>query len=1222
MIELEERSVWLQIKSRSDGRFGADEVRGLLDQVVRKAAGVQAGVEARSAIVLEQPRVGRDAEAPIEEVFGEGVPIVVECATPEEEVSDILSTELASPAVIIEGLVSDLYKLVADVSTQNASLSYAERRRISTTEVDWRIAERLKAEDPSAIDDAVVSGALEPVDFSTPLDAADFFRGVKVRAGHVAAGLVLDRPDDVANVVAALSRQKHVLVCAPSGAGKSALVWLAATALAGARRWVQITGTATAADAAAIVAYIRSRRPTDRSPIGVVFDEVGSLNSDLWNVLARELSGLKAVCLLGSVRQEDRELIADQSATELIPVALDEDLARTVWERLSASGQTAWTHWREPFEESEGLMLEYVHVLTQGRRLAAVIGDQIRTRESQGRHDELAILRSAAVLFCRGGEVSTDRLTELIGLSRPAASQALGRLTDEHLVRESRPGVLGGLHSLRSNALVKASHDETVFRSADTLWRSLPIATAETLPRVVQSALAEVGSEGEARALGELAVLLRSSRDINFWTAVLAGLGLATLERNVAVFASVLREHGVARAQWALASLYGDHELEMPDLFESDQWAALRDAVRSFRALPKADLRSGCLDRIGEGLTPPACQTVVQAKKLVACLSPICGGEPVEIATTFDFANAQEEDIRQIAELLSAAYHYAPSLAESLAESFGGESGLLELFGSQTAWVATPIVETDGAHGRTVRADWFYVAESCQPDPHETVCDICETLMALSPRSDAAASDAVGASGECIVIGDFRPWSKEMPRENLPSKPRVAWNVAFRQLLQNRAGTERLTDYATKMAVHVRETEALFRRFTEKWIRGKGGGTGYVVISRKIEAITSALGDLAYAAPGRFSASMAEPGEAGVEDQLGSLLTSVLNNLVPRLSRLENPRAIAAFAGSLQVQADQHRESGIWRTVESPPRQALATLAGRLGRVSRILHEIACDPSQQALQRIVKAARRGGWGKAVASAALFTEGRANQRFSRLLAAVEAALKERGWTAVCVSRCTRQGESVSWPAREIAILVEIADFEAELESAIVETFSLGKEYIGSDFRYRVVPVMGGQVLASLARIPTSQGPVPDPEFSSEWSGSLPRPVFSSESVEALTGGFRACVEMSAVVACRGVSELHPEEEAVLAKCFDSFALSRETLAGAAQGTAAVHHELAVRFLDQSGGRVAREMETLEEETEVEEPLCLATDATNEAAALGLLILQAECREATEEGSGAV
>ena len=36
--------------------------------------------------------------------------------------------------------------------------------------MERRIFERLEAEDPSAIDHALISGALEPVDFTTPVE--------------------------------------------------------------------------------------------------------------------------------------------------------------------------------------------------------------------------------------------------------------------------------------------------------------------------------------------------------------------------------------------------------------------------------------------------------------------------------------------------------------------------------------------------------------------------------------------------------------------------------------------------------------------------------------------------------------------------------------------------------------------------------------------------------------------------------------------------------------------------------------------------------------------------------------------------------------------------------------------------------------------------------------------------------------------------------------------
>ena len=505
VLELPHRRIWIQIKSRKDATFQDSEVRKFLDAIDTMATRLKGDVDIRSAVILEQSRINR-TEYDITRLLDDENRRVVVCGEPAKEIVRILSTNLKIAGVIAEGVASDLYGLVADASAANAFLPFDERRRVSTTEVERRIFERLEAEDPSAIDHALISGSLEPVDFTTPVDEPDFYRGVKVKAGHVAANLVLDRPDDVDAVLDALWKRRHVLISGPSGAGKSALAWLAATTAAGQLRWFQVTGMATVAHAGAIVAFVRARRPTESSPIGFIFDEVGSTNSDLWDVLVRELRGSPAVYLLGSVRREDVSLIANQSDTEFLPVVLNEDLAQAVWERLSSDNYTNWRHWREPFEQSDGLMLEYVHLLTQGQRLAAVIGEQVRQREFENRDEELKLIRSTAALCARGGEVVASRLFELLDVDADAANRALKRLIDEHLVRESRPGVLGGLHMLRSDALLAASHDETVFLSIDTFWKSLPATTSETLPRVVQSILGDSKADDEPRLFRKLAV--------------------------------------------------------------------------------------------------------------------------------------------------------------------------------------------------------------------------------------------------------------------------------------------------------------------------------------------------------------------------------------------------------------------------------------------------------------------------------------------------------------------------------------------------------------------------------------------------------------------------------------------------------------------------------------------------------------------------------------------
>ena len=89
-----------------------------------------------------------------------------------------------------------------------------------------------------------------------------------------------------------------------------------------------------------------------------------------------------------------------------------------------------------------------------------------------------------------------------------------------------------------------------------------------------------------------------------------------------------------------------------------------------------------------------------------------------------------------------------PTLADSLVESLGGERTLFNQFHSQIPWTTPPTIDSDGMHGRTVRSNWHHISERHQLDPHETVCEICETLIALSPRSEAAACDAVDPSGK------------------------------------------------------------------------------------------------------------------------------------------------------------------------------------------------------------------------------------------------------------------------------------------------------------------------------------------------------------------------------------------------------------------------------------------------------------------------------------------
>jgi hypothetical protein len=1220
VIELADSDIWLQIKSRKDGAFKDSEVQTILANTTAKAAVLHGVKDNHVAVVLEQPRTDR-SEVGIDQIFSSQKPSVLVCSNPREEGIKLLSAQLDTAEVIAGGILSDLYALISEASQKNASLPFEERRRISTTEIERRIFERLEAEDSSAIDRAMASGALEPVDFASYIGDPAFYQGVKVRPGHVAAGLVFDRPDYTDAVIRSLRWRRHVLISGPSGVGKSALMWLSAKLLAGDFRWYLITERAIAADANAIICFLRARQPNEASPIGLAFDDVSSANHDLWNVLVRELRGMPEVYLLGSIRQEDVALIANQADTEFIGVSLGEELAETVWKKLHAESQTSWEHWREPFEQSEGLMLEYVHVLTQGRRLQAVIDEQVQQRQKEHRDDELAIIRSTAVICARGGELRTSQLFKLLNMEPVDASRALSRLLDEHLVREIRPGVLGGLHVLRSQALARASHDEAAFLSVDSLWQSLPAVTGETLAITVQSILANGLEESEASALRKLGEILGANSDVDTWTGILTGLGLATLEQRVNSFIGMLSKHGVPRAQWSFASMFGDPDIKIPELSDFDHWKSVREAVLAFRALPKDDLRPACLECLPDENVVPCCQDLRQANKFLSCLAPICGGDPVPLSIAPDFVGAGEQDIREVAALLSTAYMIGPDVAERLVQAFGGEQILFEWFRSQTPWTIAPTVDPNGSHGRTVRSDWYYVAENEQPDPHNTICGICEILIAISPGSNAAAADAVNPLGQPIAIGDHRPWSKNMPRSNLSAKARVAWNVAFRQILLARSSSDTLTDYAGQMAELVKRTEKVFRSFTEKWIKGISIANAGA-LATEVDEIIRAISDLAYAAPEKVMSEMTAPPTGVVEeDTLGALLSGILDNLMRRMNQTpgEGTKGTATFAGSLSARAHDHQPSDLWRTSSKPPLRELDALRERLSDVACILHEMAHDGGRSSIQGIVQAAKKGRLGEAIRSAARRCRSLADRRFRKRLKDLESTLTDIGWSARCWSRSTKDSDSVYWPAREVAVLVEIQDFETDA-GYIEDSLAAGQRHLGTNWRFRIAPVINGYVVPALAVIPTSHGPLPDYDFSKEWRDLIKRPFLSPEIIDRFDEAFAACTQLSGILACRDPESLHPDEHEAFSKSIESFERNRDQVAEVAEDTGAEHLALACNYLDESWDQVVHEFEAAKAGQPVTLPLCMdvhrtlagqAGDYTTDFAGLRIFMLQAEC-----------
>jgi hypothetical protein len=1222
VIELPDRDIWIQIKSRQEGCFGPREVQNVISKVKSNSDKIKNKKKRHIAVCLEQ-QVTQGETSPIDQLFSNYKEITIVCNSPMDEILSIIQKQTGIADILAEGIASDLYFLISKSSASNASLSFENRRRISTSEIEQRIFERIESEDPSAIDEVFFSRVLEPIDFSKAVSDDSFYQGVKVVAGHVTNGLVIERPKDIHSVVTALNKQRHVLVAGQSGAGKSAILWLVAHHLAGQYRWLQINSNASAKDADSIIRFVRSRRPKSSNPIALAFDEISSLNSDLFNILIRELRGSPDTYILGSVRSEDIALISNQSDTEFVEISLDSNTAQSIWKKLVTINATDWVHWREPFEQSEGLMLEYVHILTQGKRLSSLIKEQVVQREQELRADELAIIRVASVLCSYGAELDAKKLPSLLDLSPIDASKALKRLIDEHLIRESHPGVLGGLHYLRSEALASSSHDEIIYQRSDSLWLGLSAATEESLPRLIHSIVNE-SDEIPKETLQKLASLLISnSNNVTSCAAILTGLGLGGIDKSVELFIKILEKYEVQSAQWPLASMFCDSSINIPDLTEFDEWRKLKNAVLEFRKVSKRDLRKDILRYVPSDKLDIQCNSLSEANKLLSSCAPILGNESIRLKFTFDIKSKEHKNIEEVASFLSTAYHIAPELAKRYAEEFGGEDELFSLFVSQTPWVTEPTIEVDKEGGRVVRSNWYLVAEDFQTEPHETICEICEILFAISPSSDTAACDVVNPQGLPVSVGDYQPWTKKIPRGNLPEKVRVAWNIAFRQIFLSKTTTDRLTDYSDNMARLVCKTEKTFRVFSEKWIRGKNIANREI-LAEEVNNLIQEINALTFSIPEIPISSMENvPKAAGESDTLGALLTGVLGNLMPRMGKIfsdNNVKSAAVFSGDLAAQAREHKKSDIWRTISNPPLTKLEALAERLFNISCILHEFAFDASDEAINKAVKSTKKDNIGQAVKSLARRCSFQATQRLDKKLKDVFIILTKRGWSVQLYTRKINERDSVYWPALEVAILINIASFDID-GSYLEDCFSVASEKLGTDYRFRVAPVINDWVIGSMAMIPSSLIPtgLPDTNFEGEWKCSINLPFLRNKLVTVFDAVIASCIEISSIAYCRDLENIHPKEEEALSNIISSLDKNIQLFSRFTEEIGSDELYEISEYLGEIFDRLKSELKSLGDGRPVDSPICMLSydslsgnesELVTDIAVTKLLLIQTE------------
>ena len=444
--------------------------------------------------------------------------------------------------------VSRLTDVLARASGDQRHATSQTAARVRVSDLDAIIIEVQDAVDVTGLDEAVASGVCAPVSFlaAEEVPARIFYLGVDGRPGHVAANLDVTRPGELLACAEGLREEGSTLFVGPSGAGKSVLLWRAARDLIPAARVLRVNRVEDEDDARALARHVRLLRPSETSPVMVVADDLGRPHTTGWPHAAALLREIPAVLLLGAARAEDFSPALLVGSTRVIEPQLDALLAAALGKRMREQGIPLRMDPDEAFQRSEGLLMEYVALLTTGQRLRQVLATQVAGLQAPDRRIQREAARLVTAAHTLGLTVSADRLGSALAADRvvtelASVGDALGVLRDEHIAVSDGDN-WRGIHELRSTTISELLHDSPPPRIGNTLARVAALIhpqqagwmlrrVAERHPKCVEEVVEALGHSLNiySGSAGDLAAFLEGAERAD--NALYARATLPILER-------------------------------------------------------------------------------------------------------------------------------------------------------------------------------------------------------------------------------------------------------------------------------------------------------------------------------------------------------------------------------------------------------------------------------------------------------------------------------------------------------------------------------------------------------------------------------------------------------------------------------------------------------------------------------------------------------------------
>lgn len=740
-------------------------------------------------------------------------------------------------------VVGTLYDEYGGSSADQRGRTLATARTHAPSDVERVIADVQSVVDLSGLDAAVAAGVCSPADYvhASAISPAQFYAGVDGSPAYVSAELDVVRVSEMAQITSAVEQSRYALIVGPSGSGKSMLLWRAARDVIGGARVVRVRQLPTPAEADLLVRHVQLMRSSSTSRVVVAADDLGRPHMAAWGIAVDSLRELNDVFVIGACREEDFDASLLNRSALLVRPRLDEDTAIRIAEQIGGAGVTTAMDPKEAWSRSDGLLMEYIALLTRAKRLEQVIADQADALRRPGRELERTAARLVTVAHGVGLSLTADQLGDALattGASADSIGDALNVLRGEHVV-VFEGTTWRGLHELRSQAITDALHQSPPPRVVDT-WQAIarvlrPTEASWLLRRVAQQrpdAAAAVASVVASRVAdpgcgaADVAQLLEGAERAD--NAIYASVALPILEEASRTGTSVRRlstfVYGI-RHQGVELHMTGDPRMDatfqhlasvassLPDRTSATLQAAaslltvddLRRLLTDASLAEAARLLEACVGvvRIDPG---NAQKFLAQLPSPTTVAEAAMYGRIVEALST-NFADTVTGVLGDTAGRAATVLTIDPTIVGlEVANEAAPEVTVTTMLpphesSDQTPEWDAPPADTGGDHAnRHAVAIARRVASAC---PEAAVVEIV-TVIPSGRRLVVAGSDG------------FEPGYKRMGRDAFPARVNVRRNVGFQAAIGRLTAASTWTSLITEQTEIVRELTALVSEASER----------------------------------------------------------------------------------------------------------------------------------------------------------------------------------------------------------------------------------------------------------------------------------------------------------------------------------------------------------------------------------------------------------------------